>query len=240
MYLLIQPEERSRFREAVVRNGNRLQQHRAARTKRAGAGLEERVPILAADGLEHLYRDELVEGSLDVPVIAVPDVDPILQAGLADTPPRQLELLAGDRDAGHTAAGRARGVDGKASPPRADLQHVIVGSDSQLLDDHVVLADLGRVEVRRVGPIRARVGEGLVQEEPEELIPQVVVGVDVALTAPLGIGTAPVLEEVHNRHGQTRRAVEVHARRIVKSLAEQRREIVGLPFTVHVRLADAG
>src|SRR5439155_19383717 len=92
----------------------------------------------------------------------------------------QLRLRWRQRDPGHARAGLARRGERERSPAAADLEHVIVGTELELVADPPQLATLGVGE--RFGLVlehRARVGHRLVEEEREELVAEVVVVADV-------------------------------------------------------------
>ena len=94
MYVWIQLAPRSCRSYAASGKVIDLEAQPAARSQRPIAGLEERGEVLGADRLEHLDRDDGVVRALDVAVVAQLDVDEVLQPGVADALPGQLELLA--------------------------------------------------------------------------------------------------------------------------------------------------
>ena len=69
----------------------------------------------------------------------------------------------------------------EAPPAAADLEHVVVGAELELLADAAAASALG-VRERLVVALedRARVGHRLVEEEREEVVAEVVVVGDVA------------------------------------------------------------
>ena len=139
------------------------------------------VEVLGADGLEHLDRDDRVVRAADVAVVAQLDVDEVVQPGRADALAGQVVLLARDRDRRHPAAELAGRVQREAAPARADLEDVLAAGQARVLGDDPVLVAL-RVGERLVGrrEDRARVGHRLVEEQPVEVVAEVVVGGDVA------------------------------------------------------------
>ena len=81
MYLLIQPGGAHTGLGIAVLDADRLQQHGPARSQNALAGRKEFVPMLAANGLEHLDRHHLVERPLNVAVVRVHDPHLVIQPG---------------------------------------------------------------------------------------------------------------------------------------------------------------
>ena len=104
---------------------DRLEQHRAVRRQQRRAALEEGVEVLPADGLDHLDRDELVEGPLELAVVLQQQRDAVVDAGGADALGGERVLLGGDRRRRHAAAVARGGVDREAAPAGADLEHVV-------------------------------------------------------------------------------------------------------------------
>ena len=74
--------------------------------------------------LEHADRDDAVEMSHHLPVIAQQELDPVPKLGLLGATLRDLELLLGKRDAGHLHIGLARQRQRQAAPAAADIQHL--------------------------------------------------------------------------------------------------------------------
>ena len=120
-----------------------------------------------------------------------------LKSGGADALAGEVVLLLRDRDRGHSAAELAGRVERKAAPPGTDLQDVLPAGQSGTLRDEPVLVALGigqRLVRRREDG--TRVGHRLVQEEPVEVVAQIVVRGDVALAlaprvAPQPMGDGP-------------------------------------------------
>ena len=137
--------------------------------------------VLGADRLEHLDRDDRVEGALDVAVVAQLDIDQVVQPGRADPLPGQLELLLRDRDRRDPTAQLAGCVQREAAPPGADLQDVLAGAQAGVGGHPAVLVALGSASDWS-GRLEdgAGVGQRLVEEQPVEVVAQVVVGRDVA------------------------------------------------------------
>ena len=77
-------------------------------------------------------------------------------------------LLARDRDAGDAAPQLARGVQREPAPAAADLEHVVVRAEAELVADAPVLGLLGVAASVIAGTLeeRARVGQRRVEEEP--------------------------------------------------------------------------
>ena len=124
-------------------------------------------------------------------------------------PPHELARVCGLRGAQRrgrdAAAVPARSVHGEAAPAGADLQHVVVGFQSELAADPLELGLLGRGEVlARLGEHGAGVGQRRVEERAEEVVAQVVVGGDVAACAREVVATTPERQTVPRRE-QTQR-----------------------------------
>ena len=199
--------------------------------------------VLGADGLEHLDRDDRVVRALDVAVVAQLDVHEVLEAGRADALAREVVLLLRDRDRGHAAAELAGGVQREAAPARADLEHVHARAGSPApLGDPPVLGPLGVGErlVRRLED-RARVGHRLVEEEPVEVVAQVVVGGDVPARLRPCVLRRARCASVRGSWSGTRHqpSVERERRAVERRELDERHEVRRRPEAVHVRLAGA-
>ena len=116
-----------------------------------GAGAEEGVVLAPVDGLDHLDGDQLVEGAVEVPVVAVEHGDPVGQAVLDHPLGGVPELGVRDGGGGDPAAVGRGGVDGEAAPSGADLDHVVVGAEAELGAQAVELGPLGVGQAHRRG-----------------------------------------------------------------------------------------
>ena len=132
-----------------------------------------------ADRLEHLDRGDLRELSLECAVVLEADLDAVGEAGRGDALAGELELLPGERDAGDPRAVVAGCHQREAAPAATDLEHVVAGSQAQLLADCAQLALLRLLERVALLPERAGVGHRVVEEEPVEVVAEVVVVLDV-------------------------------------------------------------
>jgi hypothetical protein len=224
-----------------VREGDGLEAHPAAGPQGAVAGFEVRREVIGAHGLEHLDRDDRVVGALDVPVVAKLDAHAIRQAGRRDTCGGQPVLGGRHGDGRDPAAQLARGVQREPAPAAADLENVLAAAQAGPLRDDPVLVALG-VGERLVGHLehRARVGHRLVEEQPVELVAEVVVGLDVAPAPGTGVAARPVRQRLPEPEREAppsirqREGLAVERRHL-----EQGRQIRAGPQAVHVRLAGA-
>ena len=133
---------------------------------------------------------------LNIAVVRVRDPHLVIQPGGGNPLAGQPLLLARHRNAHDLASSGLRGVDGEPAPPAADLQNPVARSQIQLSAHEVKLRLLGRPQVLAAVPNGAGVRQRLVQEQPEELIPEVIVRVDILLAARAGIATARVAPPV--------------------------------------------
>ncbi len=140
--------------------------------------------LAVPDGLQHLDRGDVREGALERAVVLQQDRDAVREPGVGHPLPRQVGLLLREGEAGHARAELARRVQREAAPAAADLQHVRIAAETQLLADAPVLGLLGLLE-RHLGPLehRARVGPRRVEEQRVEVVAEVVVVLDVAFGA---------------------------------------------------------
>ena len=105
----------------------------------------------------------------------------VLESRVLDTPLRELVLALRDRCRRDVAAVVRRRVDGEAAPAGADLEHAIAGCKRQEVGQTIELVH-GRLgqRIRRPFEHGARVHHRFVEDPLEELVPEVVVGPDVA------------------------------------------------------------
>ena len=131
-------------------------------------------------------------------------------------------------------------MNGKAAPTAADLQHAVAGPEVQLAADQVEFGLLGIAQIVAAVPYRAGIRQRLVEKQPKELVPQVVVGVDVPFAARAGVASAGVAPEVAEPPRQRHGGIEPHAPRVCKGARQYRAKISAGPQTVHVGLARTG
>ena len=119
----------------MVGDGDRLHAGEAVRGQKAVDRAEVGRVLLEADRLEHLDRRDLGEGALQRAVVLEEDLHAVAETRGADALGGQRVLLVRDRHTGDAAARGGRGVDREAAPAAADLQHVVVGAELELLAD---------------------------------------------------------------------------------------------------------
>ena len=154
-------------------------------------------------GFQHLDGDDFVKPSFHFSVVPKKDVDTILQSGLANPLSGKIILVFGDRNAGNPASGPANGFNGKPAPSAADLKQMIVGTQSQFINDGPVLIFLGRFQVfPRMAEYGTRIGHGIIQKGLEKRIGQIVVTPDVAAAAGQCIGARQKTQFLQRLHQQ--------------------------------------
>jgi hypothetical protein len=120
------------------------------------------------------------ERALYEAIVALEDLDALAEARPPHTFSRQLGLPAGEGHPRHARSALRGRVERETAPAAADLEHVVVRPDAELLAEPPVLRLLGiRQRLAGMLEVRARVGQRLVEEEPEELVAEVVVVMDV-------------------------------------------------------------
>ena len=146
-----------------------------------------------------------------------------------------------DRRRRHAAAIVGRSKEREAAPAAADLQHVIVRTERQLVADCPQLVDLRRLErVVRGLEHRAGVHQSRVEKQPEELVAQVVVFVNVAAAARRRV-VAPAVRQALERARNPRR----HRRQrpddvaVGEHEADEADEVRRRPVPIHVGIAKA-
>ena len=150
-------------------------------------------------------------------------------------------LLARDRGGGHPATTRPCGVHREATPAGADFDRVVVRPQPQLVADAVQLA--GRCGFQ--GVVVARIQRGGVhqvfgQEQPEEVVAQVVMRGDVAARAIAGIA-AQCVPAAHrpptDACGPALHRIQQVA--VAYQQLHQADQVGAVPLAVHVRLRRA-
>ena len=222
--------------EALVGHPDHLDRGEPAGGEQPVAGGEEGWVLRVADRLEHLDRGDLRELSLERAVVLEADLDAVGEAGRRDALAGELELLLGERDAGDPRPVLAGRHQREAAPAAADLEHVVAGAQAQLVADRAQLPLLCLLERVALLPERAGVGHRLVEEEPVEVVAEVVVVLDVrpglAQALPRGEVGAVAVEPREPRAGAP--GLEVaHDER------DQAGQVVGVPVAGGVGLAEA-
>ena len=175
------------------------------------------------DRLDHLYRDAAIILPAQVAVIAEQDFNPLAKAGGLDPLFGQLILLPGNGRAGHAATVVSGGMDREAAPAGTDLDHMMLGAQIQFAADQVQLGDRGLVKVVCPGPEHARrIGHALIQKQPEQIVAQIVVILDIPAAAAPGIGPEEMTQPVFER-GQAGRPLfqPIHLRAVGDQDAKQ-------------------
>ena len=227
---------------APVRHGDRLEQHRSVGAEQGGAFLEESGQALVADRLDHLDRDQLVERAVEVAVIPENDLHAVPEPAGRDPPAGFLQLPAREGGGGDPASVARGGVDGEAPPAAADLDHVVARAESELAADAIELLDRRFAEVAgRSGEDPRRVGHGLVEEEREECVAEVVMGAGVSAAAGAAVPVQAVPEPFEGAGYRRETGLHpVQVAGIAKQEGEERGEVVAVPLPFHVgaRRAD--
>ena len=110
--------------------------------------------VLPANVFKHAQRHDMVEGLIEVAVVLQTNLH---RQALA-TPPGQLGLLAGDRDADHLRTVTLGGELGKTAPAAADIQHPFTGLQADLAADQIQLVLLSLRKVGGTLPVATGVG----------------------------------------------------------------------------------
>ena len=178
---------------AVV-DRDRLEQHQAFRVEQLGAAREERVEVLPAHRLDHLDRDELRRsGRASRGSPACRHLDAVLEPRVAHPLGRGRVLLAREWWWSSRGSRSARPRGAPTSPSRVPISsRWSSGVELELAAGEVELRSWAsrRVCPRRL-PHAARVGHGLVEEELEEVVAEVVVGGDVLARPPARVAGHP-------------------------------------------------
>ena len=135
-------------------------------------------PTCSAIPIELIASNRLVA---ELAVVLQADLHLVADAGLADPLPGQLGLLPADRDADRVGAVAGCGVDHHRAPSAADVEqaHALALVEAELAGDEVVLRRLGLVERHVVvDEAGARVGHRLAEDDPVEVVADVVVMAD--------------------------------------------------------------
>ena len=119
---------------------------------------------------------------VEVAIVEQLELDPVGNAGRRGPLARDLELLLGQGDAEHVDVGDAVEIEREPAPAAADVEHPLARLEVQLGGDMGLLVELGLLEaVARIGEIAAAILQVGVEEEPVEVVAEVVMVGDVAL-----------------------------------------------------------
>ena len=102
--------------------------------------------IPGADRLDHLDGHELVVAALQIAVVVQEHGDAIAEPRRRYTPKGERMLFPRDGGRGDMTAEAARGMQGKAAPSGADLDHRIARRELERRADGLELARRGRFE----------------------------------------------------------------------------------------------
>ena len=155
-------------------------EHEPTRTEHAEERRRIGVHLRFADVLRHADARDRVERLIaELAVVGHADLDALGQPGVGNALARELSLRRRERDAGHAHPVLTRGVDRKAAPAAADIEHTLTRSQLELRRDQVELRALRFLERRCAArKDRAAVGHRLVEEEREKVVADVVVVAD--------------------------------------------------------------
>ena len=234
-----------RHEVAVVGHEDRLDRRDPARREEAVDGAEVGGPVLLADRLDHLDRDDRVVAAACLAVVLEADVDAVRDAGGRGAVAGQGRLLAGERQGRHVSPPAGR-LDREGPPARADLEDGGAVADACLVEDRVDLAQLGvleRLPLERGRPVEESraVRQCLVEEGGEEVVGQVVVRLDVAagprqrVALVVRDGAVDDLPEGDPPAWDRRREPRGEGSQHVREVGARR----GAPVAGHVGLADA-
>jgi hypothetical protein len=169
----------------VAQPGDPVVEQPPARTQQARELRRVDVDLRLPHVLDHPDRGDRVEAlAHEIAVVEHADVDPVADAGrlCAAASQHRLGLRQGDADDLDAVTGR--GVERKAPPAAADVEHTIARLQRQLLADQLELLLLRLLQrLRAAGEERAAVGHRLVEEQREEVVRHVVVVADGARVA---------------------------------------------------------
>ena len=188
--------------EQVVADDDGLQAGAPAALELAQQRGEEVRPVLAADGLEHLDRDDGVERRVgDVAVVLQPQIDVVADMRGVNAPLRPGQLFGRQRHAGRPARRIPRRGLGQRTPAAADLEQALARLHAALVER---TQHLGALRVgQRPAAVALEPGAGvvhrLVEPQPVERVAQVVVGVDVVPAAAARVAVEQVPGAVQQR-----------------------------------------
>mmetsp|Transcript_37421 Transcript_37421/g.83265 ORF Transcript_37421/g.83265 Transcript_37421/m.83265 type:complete len:404 (-) Transcript_37421:1461-2672(-) len=230
----------------LIRAANGLDDSPAAWLQHVADGGEVGLEVLVADCLDHLNAHHLVVGASAwaVPVVAEQQRDLLLQACCLDAGRGLCQLLLGQGQPSHPAAGGLSRPDGKAPPATPDLQHMVALLDLGLLDDRVNLVELGLVQGLALVMNSGAVRHGLIQEQRVHGVASIVVLLNVLAAALNGVGSCevchiqqPVPQPVEQTQGT---AIGLSGLSIGHNHSNQGTQVISLKVPVHIGLAQAG
>ena len=180
MYFWIQPYECG-SRDAVVRHRDRLDRDLATGREQLVDRGEVGRPVLLADRLDHLDADDRVVLAGDLAVVDELEVD--VDTGRGEPLLGEGRLLGRQRHRGHLGTA-LRGTDRQGAPSAADLEHPRARGDvaSSRIASILRVCAASRCLLGALEP-GGGVGHRRVEERREQIVGQVVVGVDVLARA---------------------------------------------------------
>ena len=132
---------------------------------------------------------------VEIAVVLAQHLDAVAETRRRDPLARQAPLLARDRGGRDAAAEAPCSVQRQAAPAAADFEQVVRRLELELSADEIEPRELGFVQrLPRMLERRGRIHHRLVEEQPEEIVAEVVVRGDVAARA----GAAVAAECVHD------------------------------------------
>ena len=187
------------LRVALAAPGDGMVQVDAARLQQAVDGREIGGVVGEPEMLEHADRRYLVEAAVELGIGFHLDGDAVLQPFCADAFAGQLGLRFRQRHAMADDAVVLRRIDQHRAPAAADVEQAFARLQPQLAADMVELVGLRLVDaVGEIREVAAAVDHALVEEEPVEIVRNVVVMLDrlLARTADEGIAAGKVVRAV--------------------------------------------
>ena len=147
--------------------------------------------------LEHADRDDPVERPLDVAIVDQLELDPVRHPRRLGPLPSDRQLLLRQGDPEHVDVRDAVQIQSQAAPAAAEIEHPLARLQQQLRGDMRLLVELGLLDaVRRIGEVGAAVLHVRVEEEPVEVVADVVMMDDVALRAGLPVQHLQAMTEL--------------------------------------------
>src|SRR5690606_30587667 len=157
-----------------------------------GALVKEGLVVGDPDVLEHSHRDDAIKALREVAVIAQLEMHILLQSGGVGALGRHLVLLGRKSNAQNVGLERFGYVEAEAAPTRADVEYSLARHDPELGGDVPLFRKLRLLQRHvRAFKIGAGILHVVVEEESIEVTRQIVMTLDVAPRAPLGV---PLLE----------------------------------------------
>ncbi len=131
-------------------------------------------------------------------------------------------------------------MQGEASPTGADFQQVIVGLQLQFTTGAIELLNRRRAQRRiRRREDAAGVGPRFIEPESEELVAQVVMGLNVLAASAGRIGSEPMHDALQGHREFRQSAVElICGGEVANKKTKERSQITAIPVPLNVRLGD--